>query len=566
MNRISLLLMLFFVQTPASPPPRASIQGFVLKMGTGEPLSKAAVTLTRVDGQRQIYTASTGADGKFVFQNVDPAQYRLGATRNGYVRSEYGARAPNRPGLLITLAAGQRLTDVVVQLTAAGTIAGRVLDRDGEPLANVTVQAQKYSYRDGERVLNNVQNVLTNDLGEYRLFWLQPGQYFVSATYNGGAGGETFVRNIAQAAGMIAGRGGGRGAQTRVDSQGPEEAYIPVYYPGTGDVQSATPINLPAGTVFSGVDFTVAAVRAVRVRGQVINGATGQPARNANLVLQPRSRGNVNSRLQPFRAPTINDQGGFEIRGVAPGSYELVGIINDRNNRMFGTVPLEVGNSDVQNVTVVISPGLSIAGRISIEGANTSADGASGSRMRISLRRSGGDAQFEPGQASAPVQADGTFTLQQVGPGDYRLNVTGMPQNAYLKFARLGPMDVLNQGLHIERQPGVPIEIVVGTDSGAVDGTVTSNKQEPSANVTVVLVPDPVHRNRSELYRSVMTDSQGRFHFGGVTPGDYKLFAWEDVESGAWQDSDFLRPFEERGRLTQVKSSGSTSADLIVIN
>ena len=535
-------------------------------MGTGEPLSKAAVTLTRVDGQRQIYTASTGADGKFVFQNVDPAQYRLGATRNGYVRSEYGARAPNRPGLLITLAAGQRLTDVVVQLTAAGTIAGRVLDRDGEPLANVTVQAQKYSYRDGERVLNNVQNVLTNDLGEYRLFWLQPGQYFVSATYNGGAGGETFVRNIAQAAGMIAGRGGGRGAQTRVDSQGPEEAYIPVYYPGTGDVQSATPINLPAGTVFSGVDFTVAAVRAVRVRGQVINGATGQPARNANLVLQSRSRGNINSRLQPFRAPTINDQGGFEIRGVAPGSYELVGIINDRNNRMFGTVPLEVGNSDVQNVTVVISPGLSIAGRISIEGANTSADGASGSRMRISLRRSGGDVQFEPGQASAPVQADGTFTLQQVGPGDYRVNVTGMPQNAYLKFARLGPMDVLNQGLHIERQPGVPLEIVVGTDSGAVDGTVTNNKQEPSANVTVVLVPDPVHRNRSELYRSVMTDSQGRFHFGGVTPGDYKLFAWEDVESGAWQDSDFLRPFEERGRLTQVKSSGSTSADLIVIN
>jgi len=558
--------MLFFVQTPASPPPRASIQGFVLKMGTGEPLSKAAVTLTRVDGQRQIYTASTGPDGKFVFQNVDPAQYRLGATRNGYVRSEYGARAPNRPGLLITLAAGQRLTDVVVQLTAAGTIAGRVLDRDGEPLANVTVQAQKYSYRDGERVLNNVQNVPTNDLGEYRLFWLQPGQYFVSATYNGGVGGEMFVRNIAQAAGMIAGRGGGRGAQTRVDSQGPEEAYIPVYYPGTGDVQSATPINLPAGTVFSGVDFTVAAVRAVRVRGQVINGATGQPARNANLVLQSRSRGNINSRLQPFRATTINDQGGFEVRGVAPGSYELVGIINDRNNRMFGTVPLEVGNSDVQNVTVLISPGLSIAGRISIEGANTSADGASGSRMRISLRRSGGDVQFEPGQASAPVQADGTFTLQQVGPGDYRVNVAGMPQNAYLKFARLGPMDVLNQGLHIERQPGVPLEIVVGTDSGAVDGMVTNNKQEPSANVTVVLVPDPVHRNRSELYRSVMTDSQGRFHFGGVTPGDYKLFAWEDVESGAWQDSDFLRPFEERGRLIQVKSSGSTSADLIVIN
>jgi 5-hydroxyisourate hydrolase-like protein (transthyretin family) len=566
MNRISLLLMLVFVQAPPSPPPRASIQGFVLKMGTGEPLSKAAVTLTRADGQRQVYTTSTGPDGKFIVQNVEPAQYRLGATRSGYVRSEYGARAPNRPGLPITLSAGQRMTDVVVQLMAAGTIAGRVFDRDGEPLASVTVQAQKYSYRDGERVLNNVQNVLTNDLGEYRLFWLQPGQYFVSATYNGGpAGDAAFVRNIAQAAGAIVGQGRGRGAQTRVDSQGPEEAYIPVYYPGTNDVQSATPINLPAGTVFSGVDLTVVAVRAVRVRGQVINGATGQPARNANLVLQPRSRGGIGSRLQGFRSPTINDQGVFEIRGVGPGSYELLGIINDRNNRMFGTVPLEVGNADVQNVTVVISPGLSIAGRISIEGSNASAQGSSSSVMRISLRRSGGEAQFEPGQASAPVQADGTFTLQQVGPGDYRVNVAGMPRNAYVKFARFGPADVLNQGLHIERQPSVPLEIVIGTDSGAVDGTVANDKQEPAANVTVVLVPDPAHRSRSELYRSVATDSQGRFHLGGVSPGDYKLFAWEDVDSGAWQDSDFLRPFEERGRPIQVGSSGSASADLRVI-
>ena len=332
-------------------------------------------------------------------------------------------------------------------------------------------------------------------------------------------------------------------------------------------MQSATPINLPAGTVFSGVDLTVAATRTVRVRGQLINGATGQPARNANLVLQPRSRGGIGSRLvQSLRNATINDQGAFEIRSVAPDSYELVGIINDRNNRMFGVVPLEVGNSDVQNVTVVISPGLSIAGRVSIEGPNAGANGADGSRMRISLRRSGSELQFEPGQAGATVQPDGTFTLQQVGPGNYRVNVAGMPRDAYIKFARLGPTDVLNEGLHVERQPSMPLEIVLGTDSGTVDGTVTNNKQEPSVNVTVALVPDPAHRNRSELYRSAATDSQGRFHFGGVPPGDYKLFAWEDVDSGAWQDPDFLRPVEERGRLIQISPGGSANAGLRVIS
>ena len=122
------------------------------------------------------------AGGQFSFQNLEPGQYRLSATRNGYVRMEYGARSPNRPGLPITLNPGQKLADVVLQLMPAGTISGRVFDRDGEPLANVTVEALKYSYQEGQRVMNVVQTARTNDLGEYRLFWLQPGQYFVSAT------------------------------------------------------------------------------------------------------------------------------------------------------------------------------------------------------------------------------------------------------------------------------------------------------------------------------------------------------------------------------------------------
>src|SRR5262245_9105181 len=181
MSCLSLLLMFFVVRAPGSQQPRASLHGYVLKIGTAEPVSKAVVTLTRTDSQRPAYTATTDVDGKFALDDVDPAQYRLDASRTGYVRSEYGARTPNRPGLPITLAAGQRMADVVVQIMPAGTIAGRVFDRDGETLANVNVEALKYSYSDGDRVLNVVQAARTNDLGEYRLFWLQPGQYFVSA-------------------------------------------------------------------------------------------------------------------------------------------------------------------------------------------------------------------------------------------------------------------------------------------------------------------------------------------------------------------------------------------------
>lgn len=586
MSWIALSLTLLLFQTPATPQvpqarpqDKASIQGIVVKMGTGEPLSKAVATLTRIDGRRETYTFTTSTGGQFLFQNVEPGQYRLSVTRNGYVRSEYGARSPNRPGLPLTLAVGQRMTEVLLPILPAGTIAGRVFDRDGEPLANVNVQALKYSYQEGQRVLNTVQQARTNDLGEYRLFWLPPGQYFVSATYAGGSGGARgLVAAIAEVAAERGGRNGSGGARgggptapaaTGVDANAqPDEGYIPVYYPGTTEAESAAPINLQAGIVFSGVDVTVTAVRTLRVRGQVINGVTGQPARNANILLVPRGQVGFGPGLfENFRNRNIDEQGVFEIRGVVPGSYDLVGVLNDRNNRMSTRVPLEIGNSDVQNVSLVISPGFSLPGQLAIEGRAAGANNQDISRIRVMLRPAAGILQFAGGPPPSTVgpTTDGAFTLQQVGLEEYRLNVTGMPRNAYVKMARLGAVDVLNSGLRLDRPPNGQLEIVIGTDSGMADGTVLNEKQEAAANVTVVLVPDPAHRKRMDLYRTVSTDALGRFHMEGIPPGDYKAFAWEDVESGAWQDSEFIRQYEDRGKQVRIGESSQPNIELRII-
>lgn len=585
MARISLLLALLFVQ--ARPQEKASVSGIILKMGTGEPLSKAVVTISAVNGGRnQSFTATTATGGQFSFQNLDPGQYRLSVTRSGFVRMEYGARSPNRPGLPLTLSPGQRLTDIVVQIMPAGTISGRVFDRDGEPMANVNVEALKYSYQEGQRVLNVVQTARTNDLGEYRLFWLQPGDYFVSATPpEGQRGGLTNPSAVAGpgiggAVGDGGGnRGGGRGrggggpaqppaAPATKDDQ-PSEGYIPVYYPGTLDAQSAAPISLAAGIVFNGVDLTVAAVRTLRIQGQVINGATGQPARNANINLVAvqrlsngrrggiRNSGNLRSR-------NIDDQGNFEIRGVVPGSYELAGNLNDRNNRMTASLPLEVGNADVRNVSLIIMPGFTLTGRASIEGQQSGSGNQDLPKIRVMLRPDSA-AQIAGAAPAAPVQADGTFTLQQVGRDDYRLTVSGMPRNAYVKTARYGATDVLNEGLRLDRQPTGPLEIVVSAKTGIADGTVQNDRQEASANVTVVLTPDFRLRNRLDLYRTTSTDAAGHFHIEGVPPGDYRAFAWEDVETGAWQDPDFIRTFENRGRPVRIDEDSTSSVELRVI-
>ncbi len=567
-------------QQPSKPQDRGSIAGYIVKMGTSDPVSKAVVTLSAFNGgPSQSYTATTTSGGQFNFQNLDPGQYRLSVTRSGYVRMEYGARSPNRPGLPITLSAGQKLTDVVLQIMPAGTIAGRVFDRDGEPLANVTVEALKYSYQEGQRVMNVVQTARTNDLGEYRLFWMQPGQYFVSATPSEGQRGvllnalATAGPGIAGAIGEIVGNlGGGRGAApaASTDRDQATEGYIPVYYPGTTDAQSAAPINLLAGVVFSGVDLTVAVVRTLRVQGQVINGVSGQPAQNASITLLPvqrqaggggfrggiRNPGNFRSR--------INNQGAFDIRGVVPGSYELIAVVNGRDTRMSARLPLEIGNSDVQNVSLILSPGFTLTGRLTMEGQQASAGNQNLSRMRVMLRPDSA-AQIAGAPPASPVQNDGTFSLQQVGRDDYRLTVTGMPRNAYVKMARYGGIDVLNEGLRLDRQPTGPLEILVSANTGITDGVVQNEKLEPAANVTVVLVPEATRRTRLDLYRTTSTDAAGHFHIEGVPPGDYRAFAWEDVETGAWQDPDFIRQFEDRGRPVRVNESSTSNIELRVI-
>ena len=596
MSWISLFVaVVFLFQAPQR---QASISGYVVKMGTGEPVGKALVTLSSIgSGRNQSFTATTNSTGQFAFQNLEPGQYRLMAARNGYVRMEYGARSPNRPGLLITLSLGQQLPDIVVQLMPAGTITGRVFDRDGEPFANVTVEALRYSYQEGQRVLNGVQSARTNDLGEYRLFWLQPGQYFISATPQAQRGGvlnslSVAGPEIAGAIGDIANRDGARGARGRGGQQGPEgqrgtqapppiaiepqsqgqsaEAYIPVYYPGTTDAQSAAPISLPAGIVFSGVDLTVVAARTLRVQGQVINGATGQAAQNTNVILLPvqrqsgggalwsgiRNAGNLRSR--------INNQGIFEIRSVVPGSYELIAVLNDRNNRLTARLPLEVGNADVQNVSLVLTPGFTLNGRLTVEGVQAGAGNQDLARIRVMLR-SDSTVDFGGSAASATVQADGTFTLQQVGRDEYHLRVSGMPRNGYVKSARYGAVDLMDEGLRLDRQPTSPLEIFVATDTGSADGNVQSDKQEPSVNVTVVFVPDGARRHRLDLYRTASTDAMGHLHVEGVPPGDYRVFAWEDVENGAWQDPDFVRRFEDQGKSVRINENSRTRVELRVI-
>jgi hypothetical protein len=163
MNIAGILLISLLAQARAG-----SVEGTVVRAGTSQPIANAVVELSGTNKSDPLAMA-TGADGKFAFRNVTPGPYRLAASRSGYLDSSYGQRGPNGSGAALVVEADQSVKDIRLTMIALGAISGRVYDSNGEPLANVPVQALKYSYLDGQRTLTAVKTDTTNDRGEYSL-------------------------------------------------------------------------------------------------------------------------------------------------------------------------------------------------------------------------------------------------------------------------------------------------------------------------------------------------------------------------------------------------------------
>jgi hypothetical protein len=109
------------------------------------------------------------------------------------------------------------------------------------------------------------------------------------------------------------------------------------------------------------------------------------------------------------------------------------------------------------------------------------------------------------------------------------------------------------------------LEIVIGLKGGTIRGVVRDSRAA-AGGITVALVPDETHRQRYELFRSATTDSAGRYEFRGIPPGNYKVFAWEDIESKSWMEPAYLRVFEDLGKGVAVGEGASETVDVTAIS
>jgi protocatechuate 3,4-dioxygenase beta subunit len=540
------LLLLWAISASAQtvkPDELSSVEGRVLSAATGQLVGKAAVSLVRINSTlgpadwMLNYSVVSDSAGKFVIANIDPGKYRLRASHNGFLDLEYGAHGPQTTGAVLDLERSQQMKDIDLRLTPYGVLTGRILDADREAVVNAQVQFVRSQYVNGKKALAATTTASTNDLGEYRVFGLKPGKYYIYA--------QDFF-----------------GPPTL---SGDKEQYVPVYYPGVSDLAGAVPIDVPAGAQASAGDMMLRKALTVTAKGKVVvelTETTGLPTVTFN-----RQIGHSTVAVGSFRTAhaKVGASGEFEVRGLTPGSYMVMAAIASGGiGRTSPTTTVDVGATNVEGLVLKIGNYASAPGRIRVEGG-AMLDMKS---LRVKDRRGGlataDSGYYDPGTR---VSEDGAFELENLIPDRYGIVVSGLPDGFYTKSIRAGETEITYSGFELGDGPPPRIDVLVSPKAATVSGVAQNpDAHNTAAGATVVLVPKEEERVQiSELYRQTVTDQNGRFTFKSVAPGEYKVYAWEDVESTAWMDPEFMKPLDGKGEPVTLGESAQVNVQVTVI-
>jgi hypothetical protein len=546
----------------SAPPGNAVVQGTVQRLDSSEPVRGAFVELRPGRGAEPLIVTADEA-GLFAFKSVPPGEYTLAATHPGYVRTELGQRKLNGPGARITLKPGQEMKAVTLSLAATAVISGQIRGVKGLPAANVQVHALKYGYEEGRRVLQTIRAVRTDDNGDYRLFWLPPGQYTIMAIPL--LGGVEDQLRIPGPDGTARGFRSTQPTTGKVIVLPQENGTTPFYYPGTIRVDGAAAITLKSGEERSRVDFNLTTLPSLHVRGTITNlppvvgGNAAGPPTMASVRLEPTTPSILERKTAPTPGGFLDLRtGAFDIRGVAPGSYNLIAsAASGGRNRTstFARVPLEVTGNDIDNLRVTLAPSFNVTARVRVEGASDNAAEVT-KLMPLRIAFNGYVAQPDPSQPD-------TF-IAELRPDVYRIRVDAL-RNGYMKFARFGDFDIPDTGLALSSAPSTPVEITISLSAGAIMGKAIERDGQPAFNAAVVLAPDPPRRKQANLYKNVFSGADGSFQISGVAPGDYKLFSWIEVDAGAWQDPEFIKNYEEEGKSVHIDEGTAASMEVVAI-
>jgi Carboxypeptidase regulatory-like domain len=388
---------------------QCTISGRVVRADSGRPLKRAQVMLTEDDG---VTTATSISDeeGNFFLSGINPGRVVVTASRRGFLAGDDQGSG----GIVLTLAPGQRIDDLVFRMKSSGAITGRVVNEDGEGVQGAEVYALRPTYWGGRKAVSVAGSTRTDDRGEYRVYGLAPGRYYIRVSadldsYTDSRSDWVFIR-------------------THGFSRGPSNV---VFYPGTTELEKASQISVAADSEASRVDFSLGPARTYSIRGRLVGLPRG--AENCSVEIRPRD-------LADGLAQSANAGGEehvFAIDHVPTGAYVISATAQVDQISLTAVQDLYVGDSDVSDETLAMSLGVKIDGRVRWEGQSRAV-----AEAEVTLLDETGRIDDDQNEQT---NSEGTFEFTNVVPGTYSIGAKAECTDCFLKSVKVGGTEMLGR-------------------------------------------------------------------------------------------------------------------------
>ena len=517
-------------QRPAAPPqPRsaapadqitrtAEIRGRVIRADTGEPLRGV-----RIEAGSQITDQFTDAGGRFAFTALAPGRYSLTASKGGFLTQRYGARAGVQGGfgVPIELAAGQRVEQVDFALPKGGVVSGQVIDGRGQQVSGADVFLVRWRWDRGRRYLEELEGSRdqTDDLGEFRLFGVQP---------------DTYLLAINAPSPLAAGR-------------------MQVYYPSAYAPSDGQALSIAPGGDLSGLVVLLPLTRGGAISG-VVRRADGRTVDGLSVVAEPAGSGTSSG---SGASTTVAPDGSFVFPALPPGEH----ILRVGTDRLSATARVVLEGSDVV-VPLVMSAGHSLRGRFVFDVPPPVAPAPPVGRPLFSILPA--DEYARVPTSNWTTRADWTFEVTGL-QGQYRLQPPA-PSGWFVKAVRSGGSDITDAPIHVDGSDVNGVEVVLTQRVTRVSGSV--NARRPDTLVSAVIVVFAEDRSRwwpaVRFVRTTRTDAAGRFTMSDLPPARYLAVAVDDLEPQEATNPEMLEQLRRVATSFTLAEGGSSTLELTV--
>jgi Carboxypeptidase regulatory-like domain len=510
------------------------ISGTVVSALNGQALADTEVSIGRTDTGDTAKSMTTSQNGRFDFDGLPPGKYWLAAEKSGFTRQSF----EEHQGYFTGIAVGPRLQseNLLFRLRPDASVSGVVTDDQNDPVREAQVLLFHSAVENGASSTRSRGQATTDDQGRYHFTHLEPGRYFVAVSAR-----PWYARSQQQYVGVNR----YPGIRQRTENVPREDAgnstldvaYPFTFYSGTTEASSATALDLKSGD-HADADVTLTPVRAIhlRIRDPDVQADQGQRPQ-MSVILSQHVFGDASTAVV---GQTIdNDNGGFEISGIAPGQFVVTLETYGKDAKRWTR---NVNLSGDAEVSMTGSTTLAmVSGKVELDG-----DGGLQRQAFVEFRNRSASESFD-----APISAGGRFTASQapVEPGAYEISVLNIPGAMVESVTAVGAKAA---GRNLEIDGTAPVELTVrlATRLGLVKGTVLRGGK-PVSGAMVLLIPAEPEKNYS-LFRRDQSDSDGTFTLPDVFPGTYTLLAIEDGWDLEWSSPSALSTFMKAGESIRV--------------